>query len=169
MPGVTEPWTQQLDALRGPLARYFRRKIEDPAEVDDLVQDTFMRVIQRGDLGRLEYFTGYVFQAAESVLKDRGRRRRRRQSDRHVPFEADRHGGVAPSPENQLGARETIRATSLVLMELAEVTRAVFVLRRLEGQSFAEISRRLGIPLSTAEKHMQKAVRKLWAAREEPW
>jgi RNA polymerase sigma factor (sigma-70 family) len=48
-------------------------------------------------------------------------------------------------------------------MDLPERTRTVFVLRRLEGQSYREISLRLGLSVSAVEKHMLRAVRHLLA------
>ena len=51
----------------------------------------------------------------------------------------------------------------MALMKLPERTRAVFLLRRLEGMSYSEIAIRLGVSVSAAEKHMLRAVRHLLA------
>jgi RNA polymerase sigma factor (sigma-70 family) len=55
-----------------------------------------------------------------------------------------------------------------VLLELPERTRQIFVLRRLEGLSYFEIGRRLGVSVSAVEKHMQRAVRHLAARTGDP-
>ncbi|HKX77689.1 MAG TPA: RNA polymerase sigma factor [Novosphingobium sp.] len=152
---------QRLEALQGPLRRYFAREVRDAAEIDDLVQDVSLRILKRGAIEELEQFDGYVFVTASSVLKDRNRRRMAQRSDRHVSFDPDLHSGVVPGPEAQLQARETLREVSAVLRELPERTRAVFIMRRLDGLAFAEIADRLGLSVSATEKHMLKASRYL--------
>lgn len=148
-------------ALRGALTRYFQRRLPDANEVDDLVQEVFLRIVRRGDSQDLDRFEGYVFETAASVLKDRFRRRRVRMTASHVSFEPDLHGQTDVSPEQTILAREALRSTTRAIMALPERTRTIFVLRRLEGLSHPEIARRLGLSLSAVEKHMQRAAKHL--------
>ncbi len=149
--------------LREALARYFGRFVRDPSEIDDLVQDVFLRVVKRGGSDGLENLDGYMFETAASVLNDRFRRRKVRHADRHLPFDQDHHAGSDFSPERVLMGREAVRATTLALMELPQRTRDIFILRRLEGLSHGEIATRLGISVSAVEKHMLRATRRLLA------
>ncbi len=162
---------RDLDArsrsLRGTLARYFRRRLPHTHEVDDLVQEVFLRIVRRGDSQNLDRFEGYVFETAASVLKDRFRRRRVRMSAAHVAFEPDLHGQTDVSPEQTVLAREALRSTTRAIMALPERTRTIFVLRRLEGLSHPEIARRLGLSLSTVEKHIQRAAKQLLSLGED--
>lgn len=153
--------------LRGALTRYFQRRLPNTHEVDDLVQEVFLRIVRRGDSHQLDQFEGYVFQTAASVIKDRFRRRRARMSDSHVAFEPDLHGQSDISPEQTVLAREALRSTTRAIMSLPERTRTIFVLRRLEGLSHPEIARRLGLSLSTVEKHIQRAAKQLLSLGEE--
>lgn len=162
-----EELARKAEALRGALTRYFARHVRDDAEIDDLVQDVFLRIVKRGGAEHLERFDGYVFETASSVLKDRHRRRQARRSDRHVEFEPERHGGSGPGPDSVLAGRQALRATTVALMELPERTRTVFVLRRLEGLGYREIALRLGLSVSAVEKHMLRAVRHLLSRTEE--
>jgi RNA polymerase sigma factor (sigma-70 family) len=150
-------------SLRNALARYFQRRVRDMNEVDDLVQEVFLRIVRRGSAGELEKLEGYVFKTAASVLTDRERRRKVRQTGRHVPFEPELHAGEAPGPERTLIGLQTLEAIGVALLELPERTRRVFVLRRVEGLSSPEIARRLGVSPSAVEKHMLKAVRHILA------
>ncbi len=143
---------------RSSLLRYFQRRVGDRVEAEDLVQDVFVRLTQRGNLDAIEHLTGYVFEAAASVLRDRERRRRSRSADVHDPYDVDRHGGVDFAPDRVLGGRERLRQASTALLELPERTRDVFLLRRIEGMRYQDVAARLGISVSAAEKHMQRAV-----------
>ena len=150
-------------SMRSALARYFQRRVGDANEVEDLVQEVFLRMVRRGASSELEHLDGYVFKTAASVLMDRHRRRKARQADRHVPFEPELHAGEAPGPERALIGMETIEAIGVALLELPERTRRIFVLRRMEGLSTPEIGRRLGVSGSAVEKHMLRAVRHILA------
>lgn len=154
---------KRFELLRGPLRRYFLRKVPDQAEADDLVQDVFLRIVKRGGAEQLERFDGYVFETAASVLKDRLRRRAARAADRHIPFEPADHAELDVSAEEGLAAREALRAATAALMELPERTRTVFILRRLEALPYGEIAARLGLSVSAVEKHMLRAARHLVA------
>jgi len=149
--------------LRGALARFFQRHVHDSDEADDLVQDVFLRIVRRGHAADIEHLDGYIFQTASNVLRDRSRRRRARLVDRHVPFDLDPQDSDELGPERALLGREGLKAAGVVLLELPERTRRIFILRRLEGLSYIEIGRRLGLSVSAVEKHMQRAVHHLAA------
>lgn len=150
------------DALRPALQRFFGRKGIPPGEIDDLVQEVFLRIIRRGGTA-VENIDGYARAVAMSVVADRGRSRASRMVDAHVSYEPDLHGSDEVSPHRVLEGRIALRDTTRILLELPELTRRVFVLRRLEGFAFNEITMRLGISLSAAEKHMLRATRHLVA------
>jgi RNA polymerase sigma-70 factor (ECF subfamily) len=154
---------ERSQALRGALKRYFARQVRDAAEVDDLVQEVFLRIVRRGDPAGIERLDGYIFETAASVLKDRHRRRRTHLADRHLPFESELHADVVAGPDRDIIGRQALKAAAVALMELPQRTRQVFVLRRLEGLPYGEIARRLGLSVSAVEKHMVRAMRHLIA------
>ncbi len=162
------PPTRQADAptglapevhetIRPVLVAFFRRRVSDAHEIEDLVQDVFLRLVRRGDLAHDDNVVGYAFRTAQSVLLDRGRYRRSRQSDRHVAFDPDLHGGVEVSAEEALLARDTLRDAASALGDLPVRVRQVFLLRRVDGLAMKAIADQLGISLSTAEKDLQRA------------
>jgi RNA polymerase sigma-70 factor (ECF subfamily) len=152
---------RQAGPLRQSLARFFRRRVPDQAEVEDLVQEVFARVVARDSRSRVDHLGGYVFQTAASVLADRARRRFARRAEDHVEFDPDQHGDVDVDVERLLTGREDLRAATAALLSLPERTRTIFVLHRLEGCGYREIGQRLGISVSAVEKHMARAVRHL--------
>ena len=145
-------------AFRVPLTRYFARRVRNDADAEDMVQEVFERLIKRGDVGSVEFLTGYVFETASSVFTDRFRRRTVRQADEHDEFDENLHGGAQISTERIVMGRERLANATTALLELPERTRVIFVLRRLEGMSYLDIEARLEISVSAIEKHMQRAV-----------
>ncbi len=147
-------------AFRPALLRFFRRKLRDAADVEDLVQDVFVRLAVRQG-GEVENIGGYVFRTAASVVADRHRRRSVRHADDHVPFDCERHCGTDFDPARIVESRETLRIVEAALQALPERTRTIFLMRRLEGQNYRDIAARFGISVSAVEKHMVRADVKL--------
>ena len=140
------------------LARYFRARVRNPSEIDDLVQEVFTRIAARQDGAPVEHLDRYIFQTASSVLADRARRQRARRAELHVEFDPDRHSGVEFDAHRTLSGREELGAVTACLLNMPERTRNIFILHRLEGRKYRDIAVQLGISVSAVEKHMARAV-----------
>jgi RNA polymerase sigma factor (sigma-70 family) len=150
-----------LDArFRRPLMSYFKRRVGDHAEAEDLTQQVFVRLLAAGDLAQVEQADGYVFTIAANLLRDRGRQAARRGTVALDPALIDEliHEAVEDrSPERVLLGRETVAEVLRALDELGERTRDIYVLFRLENMKQREIASLLGVGQSTVEKHVVKA------------
>jgi RNA polymerase sigma factor (sigma-70 family) len=158
--------TREAEPVRRWLTGFFRRRVQDGDDVEDLVQDVFARIVARDSTAPVGNLGGYVLRTAISVLADRARRRNSRKAHLHVVLDTDRHGDDALDPERILSGRQDLHAATAALLSLPERTRTVFVLRRLEGWRLGDIARQLGISVSAVEKHMLKAVQHLGAQME---
>ena len=147
--------------VRGWLMQYFRRRVQNVGEIEDLVQDVFARIVARDSTDPVEHLGGYVLKTASNVLTDWIRRRSSHAANLHVSFEPELHGEQELGPERILGGKEELQAATMVLLRLPERTRTVFVLRRLEGWRFQDIASHLGISVSAVEKHMVRAIHQL--------
>lgn len=152
--------------VRRLLARFFGRRIANADEIEDLVQDTFARVVARDGGEPIDNLGGYLHRTAGAVLIDRARRRKSRRTDAHLAFDPDFHGDADIDPERIVAARQELDAVIAALLSLPERTRTVFLLCRLEGCKQREIAEQLGVSLSTVEKDMVKAIRHLSAQVE---
>lgn len=157
---------REAGPVRRWLTGYFRRRIRDDDEIEDLVQDVFTRIVARDSVEPVGHLGGYVLRTASSVLADRARRRVVRHADLHVVLDTDSHGDDELDPERVLSGKEDLQAVATALLDLPERTRSVFVLCRLEGYRQVEIAQHLGISVSAVEKHMVRATRHLAAAME---
>lgn len=145
--------------FRQPLRRYFEKRIGAHAETEDLVQEVFLRLARAGDIGGLERIDAYLFTTAANLLRDRHRRLSARESQAHEPYDESLHGAAeeVPGPERAVQSTQLIEQLVAALHELPERTRLVFTLYHLEELPHAEIARRLGIAVSTIEKHVGRA------------
>jgi RNA polymerase sigma-70 factor (ECF subfamily) len=146
--------------LRAPLRRFFEKRLKaEPAEIDDLVQEVFLRLAAAERIRPDERLDGYVFQTAANLLRDRQRRLVHRNVAGHEPFDEVQHSHVADglTPERQVLGQEAVERLIAALYGLPERTRNVWVLYHLEDLPHVEIARRLNIAQSTVEKHMSRA------------
>lgn len=162
-------WTQPLTLgaltaeFRPSLARYFARRVKDQSEIEDLVQEVFVRLVRRPDVAAMDGARGYVFETASSVLNDWLRRRRTHHAADHDPFDPDAHQSPDLAPDRVLISRERLARATAILLELPERTRTIFVLRRIEGLKHREIAKRLGLSVSAVEKAIRRATAHLVA------
>jgi RNA polymerase sigma factor (sigma-70 family) len=150
---------QALARQFGPvLLQFFRRRVMDRQEAEDLTQEVFARLLRRGNIAALADVRGYLFETAASALMDRARKRQVRHGDEHFSFNPAEHAHEDFSSERVLIGKETLSRASRALLELPERSRTIFILRRLEGLQYQDIAQRLGVSLSLVEKQMARAV-----------
>ena len=142
--------------------RFFSRRLRDGADVEDLTQEVFARLLKRAELGEIANIEGYLFHTAANLLRERARKAARRPGDTAHTDEID--AAVEEfSPERILLGREAYARMVEALQELPERARTIFVLNRFEELSAGEIARRLGVSVSTVEKDMMRAIAHLKA------
>lgn len=146
--------------FRQPLFNYFRKRISAAEDANDLVQEVFLRLSKRSDLANIERVEGYLFQTAASVLAD-SYRKGARTPDHLLTFDESLHGQADFSPERVFTGRQELESLIEAIHALPERTRQIYVLYHLENIGQKDIAARLGMPVSTLEKHMARANRHL--------
>ena len=152
--GATELVTRHAVAL----ARFLSAAGADSGDLDDLVQDTFIRAFRALDGWRGEAaFRSWLMTIAGNLLKDQYRRVRGRT---FVPIEE--HDVLAhDDPAGSLDATETERKLQEGLLILPRLQREVFLLRAQQGLDYDEIARALGTTPGAARVHYHHAVKRL--------
>ncbi|MEM6267639.1 MAG: RNA polymerase sigma factor [Pseudomonadota bacterium] len=144
----------------GPLRSYFAKRLSRHDDVDDLVQEVFGRLWASGDERPIRNPDGYIFQTAANLLKERYRKRGTSDATMaELPFFQPESEEI--TPERILQAKESLRLLERVLAELPARTRTVFLLHRFEGLKYREIAERIGVSVSSVEKHIASAARHL--------
>jgi RNA polymerase sigma-70 factor (ECF subfamily) len=145
--------TEHMPALR----RYFARRAPKD-DVDDLVQEVFLRMQPSVDLAAIEHLEHYLFRVASNVLTDRARRAAVRHARQHESLEEFHHPVEERSPERILIDQEALNRMVAAIGRLHERTRDIFVLHRFEELSCSSIAAQLGLSTSAVEKHIMKAL-----------
>ncbi|MEO8139082.1 MAG: sigma-70 family RNA polymerase sigma factor [Gemmatimonadota bacterium] len=140
------------------LARFLGGAGADHGELDDLVQETFIRAFRALDGWRGESaFRSWLVSIASNLLKDQYRRRRGRI---HVSLE-DNDLAASDDPAATLDATEAEGALLRGLGTLPRLQREVFLLRAQQGMDYDAIATALGSTPGAARVHYHHAVKKL--------
>jgi RNA polymerase sigma-70 factor (ECF subfamily) len=139
------------------LRRYFARRAR-PDDIDDLVQEVFLRMQSPLALPAIEHLERYLFRVASSVLTDRARRAAVRHELKHESLEELHHPVEERSPERVILDQEALERVVAAIERLPERTREVFVLHRFEERTCNSIAGQLGLSISAVEKHIMKAL-----------
>lgn len=148
------------------LFRLARGFLEDAAEAEDVLQESYVRAFTH-----LDGFRGQSSLAtwlARIVLNEAlGRRRRRRPTVdindiAETPIAGDGYAAFSePTPEQAIARREIRRAIEKAVDELAPPFRSVFILRAVEQMSIEETAACLGIPSDTVKTRLHRANKRL--------
>lgn len=161
-PSERSSWLEREVMPHEPMLRqWLFGKLRCPSATDDVVQDIFLRLSQTASVTHIAAPRNYLWSTAVSVLRDRARRARVAPSEFADSDELVELPSEAPSPFQQLCAREELEKVRGLVADLPERTRQVLVLRRLERVSLAETASLLGISPSAVEKHQRRAHRYL--------
>lgn len=178
-PGQVRPSTVEPDPLvdhgrayfaalfhkyRSSLFRYLSGLVSSPDDAAELVQESYVRLLQHDDVARLEAVSRtYLFQIATNLARDHFRRRTTRHTGAHfdlADFEiADEHGG----PEHKVVWDQTIDSIKQGIKELSPMTRRIFLLSRFRGKTYPQIAELLGVSTRTVERKMREAMQVLAA------
>jgi RNA polymerase sigma factor (sigma-70 family) len=142
------------------LRRYFARRA-NAADVDDLVQEVFLMMQQRGATSEIDNVEGYLFRTAANVL---GQRRRRATWPWGRQEDVEEVEGLADelSPERILIGREAFDAMVEALDDLPPRSALAFMLFRLEHLPQEAIAQRMGISVRAVQALVQRAANRIY-------
>ncbi|CDO34500.1 MULTISPECIES: sigma-70 family RNA polymerase sigma factor [Novosphingobium] len=143
------------------LRQWLLRRIDRAEDVDDVVQDVWMRLCRLPDRSVIENPRAYLFRTASSVVTDRFRRSEVRAANRHDELTEVRHPVEEITPERVLMGKDEMERIVARIGRLPERTRDIFVLSRFENLNNRQIAAAMCISVSAVEKHMMKAMRTL--------
>jgi RNA polymerase sigma-70 factor, ECF subfamily len=151
LPVTTTPAPWQDVAAR--LRPFIARRVP-PSEIDDVMQDVFVRM-QRGlpMLRDEERFTSWLFQIARSSVAEHARTRARHPLPREggeqdLPIEVD--------DDDREAARALAGCVSMFVAQLATPYREAVTLVELEGLTAREAAEMVGISLSGMKSRVQR-------------
>jgi len=152
---------------RSRLRNFIRRRVPDPRDAEDILQDVFYELVEANRLLMpIEHVTGWLFRVARNRIIDLFRKKKPQSfSDAVVEDEGGellRIEDLLPSPDagpEAVYVRDMLmEELEAALEELPDEQREAFVGHELEGRSFKEMAEETGVSVNTLLSRKRYAV-----------
>jgi RNA polymerase sigma factor (sigma-70 family) len=148
---------------RSRLGNFIRRRIGNPEEAEDILQDVFYEFVEEYRLPEsIEQASAWLFRVARNRIIDRFRKKKEVPMSETGDEEEYRLDLALPSPdagpEAEYARAVLLDALREALDELPEAQREVFVEHELEGRSFKEMAAQSGVAINTLLARKRYAV-----------
>jgi RNA polymerase sigma-70 factor (ECF subfamily) len=156
----TTVWFEKEVQPHEGMLRSYLIGIARPSDVDDLVQESYARLLRLREQGRMRSPRGLLFTMARNAAHDLFRRRG---TAAILPVTGNEYEGVLddrPDSAEAVSRRQEMELLADAIEALPERCRAVFILRQIENLSQREIASRLGIAEHTVESQLTKGLRR---------
>jgi RNA polymerase sigma factor (sigma-70 family) len=163
---ISEVVAEQRSRLRN----FIRRRVPDPADAEDIVQEVFYELVEANRLLMpIEHVTGWLYRVARNRITDLFRKKKPEPfSDAAVEGEDGellRIEDLLPSPDAGPEAlyfgNVLLDELEFAIGELPDEQREVFVAHELEGRSFKELSAETGVSVNTLLSRKRYAILRL--------
>jgi len=150
---------------RSRLLNFIRRRVPDPGDAEDVLQEVFYRLVEANRLLiPIEHITGWLFQVARNRITDLFRKK---EPENFSEIQVEDEDGLnfedlLPSPdagpEAEFARHVLLEEWKRALNELPKDQREVFVAHELEGRSFKELAAETGVSVNTLLSRKRYAV-----------
>lgn len=157
---LLEEWRQRWNRS---LFQFLRRRVRSTVDVQDLAQETYLRLLRARDLSEVRNPQAYLLQVASHVALEWGDRQPRGESMAALDEELLIDDQL---PELELDARMSHERLEETLAAAPPVMRAVLVLRLRDERSITEIASDLQITVRQVRRYLARGYERLRVAIE---
>lgn len=145
--------------------RLLSRMIRDPAEIEDVAQEAFVKAYRalanfRGESAFYTWLYRIAINTAKNHLVSQGRRVPTTTANDVEEAEAFEDAALlreVATPDSMLQSRQVAEAVNRAIEKLPEELRTAIVLRELEGLSYEEIAETMACPIGTVRSRIFRA------------
>jgi RNA polymerase sigma-70 factor (ECF subfamily) len=141
------------------LRRFILARARNLADVPDIVQEVYLRMLRIPDIESIRSPEAYLFTIAQHVVQQHTMRQSATPPAAElVQLLCARASADDADPELALEAQQCLERLQCALEELSPKARATFMLHRRDGLSFGEIAARLETSRAMVKKYLMKAL-----------
>ncbi len=152
-------WFAEVLAPHESALRSYLRGFVAPAEVDDVVQETYLRVLRARERGAIDSPRGLLFAVARNLARTLHRDRSREPTTPMSDSVAAQAVDESTPVDETVCRRQEAELLEAAISALPPRCREILLLRKYENLSHREIAQRLGIAEHTVEAHIGRAFR----------
>ena len=151
---------QEIKAYDGKLRSYLSKNESEPADVEDIVQESYCRILKVREKREIRSPSGLLFKIARNVTNDRIRKKYR--ENVFSVAEIDKVSDLSSGDDSveHLERSQKLALLESALKSLPQKCRNIMVLRAYENLSYKQIAARLNISVDTVETQLSRALKK---------
>lgn len=157
-PAALHWFLHEVLPLEAMLLQYLRHNWRDESDVEDLLQDIYVRVYEAAKKELPDNTKAYLFQTARNLIANRVRDRRVVPMDAVADLDALGVAIDVPGPDQTLAARDELRRLKEAIETLPPRYRDVVVLRRIRNLSRKEIAVRLNLSEASVSVYLTEGM-----------
>lgn len=153
-------FTEEVQPHEPALRAYLHRRFPGARDVDDLVQESYLRVWRAREIGPIASAKAYLFTTARHLALALFRRPK---IFSHIPVTDPAASGIIQEGADVIEQVSTTQEVALLLDAidvLPNRCREIFILRKLQGLSQKEIAAQLGLSEQTVQVQVGRGARK---------
>ena len=151
-------FAQVLRGLAPGLQRHITAQIGPSDAVDEIVQETFLRMLRYRDITDGNELRALLYRVAANVVIDRHRQAQSHHVDDHCALDAPNLPAAELQPERVHAGQQNLVLIKTAIRDLPPRCREAFLLHRFEGLSYREIAQRFGTSVRTVENQIAHAL-----------
>lgn len=159
-PELARWFAEEVQPHESSLRAYLRVSAQSPSDVDDLVQESFMRLLRMHESSSVRCPKALLFAIARNAIRDSYRRAR---GEREIPLTEFHINSVldhAADVIGQVNRRQEQLLLGEAIQQLPERAREILLLRKIHGLSQKEIALKLNISVNTVESAIARGLRR---------
>lgn len=147
--------TTYLSHMDG-LKRFLARLLSNPQDVEDVVQEAYIRAHLAERSSQIEQPKSYLFKVARNVALNQIRQSMRRPTDYLEDYHPSDVMRQDSSLEDEVMAQEKFEVLCAAIATLPPQCRKIYLMRKVYAMAYKEIAVSLGLSVKTVEMHIQK-------------
>jgi RNA polymerase sigma-70 factor (ECF subfamily) len=159
-PSLSRWFTEEVQPHEPALRAYLQARFPTLEEHDDIVQETYTRLLRAQANGGVRYPKAFLFTAARNAAFDLFRRRGAKPTEAVTDLVELTVLEDIPGVGEQMDQSYELEVLADAVRALPDRCRQVIMLRYLDGLAYKEIAVQLGISAETVKVHMAKGMRR---------
>lgn len=160
----TRWFCDEVYAHDGQLKAYLHRRFPDQRDVEDVVQESYLRLWKARAATPIKSVKAFLFRVARNVALDHHRRDRRSVEINVGILSVENVIDETADITESISTLEKERLLADALATLPSRAHEVMILCKINGQSHAEAARQLGISERTVDEHLRRGMKRLGQA-----
>jgi RNA polymerase sigma-70 factor (ECF subfamily) len=142
------------------LRAYLQARFPSLSDHDDLVQETYVRLLKAKAAGNVRYARALLFTTARNAALDLFRRKKVVSMEAITDFTESTVLEEAPDVSQSLARQEELDLLAEAVRSLSDRCRQVVLLRYVDGLSYKEIAAQLGTSPETVKTQLAMSMRR---------